>query len=68
VVFLGSSCRETAKNAIKKIDGKDERKKVLFLFSHFFQPEVLDMRGFSPKIFFMVFFRTPLVEKDTKTP
>jgi hypothetical protein len=22
VVFLGSSCRETAKNAIKKIDGK----------------------------------------------
>jgi hypothetical protein len=31
MVFLGSSCRETAKNAIKKNSmGKDERKKVFF--------------------------------------
>jgi hypothetical protein len=33
VVFLGSSCRETAKNAIKKNSmekRKDERKKVCF--------------------------------------
>jgi hypothetical protein len=35
MVFLGSSCRETAKNAIKKMSmGKDERKKVFF-FSTF---------------------------------
>jgi hypothetical protein len=35
MVFLGSSCRETAKNAIKKNSmGKDERKKVFF-FSTF---------------------------------
>jgi hypothetical protein len=31
MVFLGSSCRETAKNAIKKSMGKDNRKKVFFL-------------------------------------
>jgi hypothetical protein len=31
MVFLGSSCRETAKNAIKKMSlGKDERKKVFY--------------------------------------
>jgi hypothetical protein len=34
MVFLGSSCRETAKNAIKKPKGKDDRKKVFF-FSTF---------------------------------
>jgi hypothetical protein len=34
VVFLGSSCRETAKNAIKKIDGK-RRKETSFFFSTF---------------------------------
>jgi hypothetical protein len=31
VVFVGSPCRETAKNAIKqKLKGKDDRKKVFF--------------------------------------
>jgi hypothetical protein len=41
VVFLGSSYRETAKNAIKKIDGKNERKKGFF--SQLFRPKVFDM-------------------------
>jgi hypothetical protein len=31
MVFWGSSCRETAKNAIKQVDGDDDRKKVFFL-------------------------------------
>jgi hypothetical protein len=30
MVFLGSSCRETAKNAIKKIDGKRREEKSVF--------------------------------------
>jgi hypothetical protein len=31
MVFLGSSCRKkTAKNAVKKVDGKDDRKQVFF--------------------------------------
>jgi hypothetical protein len=30
MVFLGSSCRETAKNAIKKIDGKRRKEKSFF--------------------------------------
>jgi hypothetical protein len=34
MVFFGSSCRETAKNAIKKIDGKRRQEKS-FLFSTF---------------------------------
>jgi hypothetical protein len=34
VVFLGSSCRETAKNAIKKIKKGKDRKQVVF-FSTF---------------------------------
>jgi hypothetical protein len=46
MVFLGSSCRETAKNAIKNSKGKDDRKKVFFLstfsaksFGHGFPPK-----------------------------
>jgi hypothetical protein len=42
VVFLGSSCRETAKKTIKKKSmGKDERKKVVF--SQLFRPKAFDM-------------------------
>ena len=52
MVFLGSSCRETAKNAIKKNSmGKDERKKVFF--SQLFRPKVFDM--YFPKTFYGVF-------------
>jgi hypothetical protein len=34
MVFLGSSCRETAKNATKKIDG-ERRQEKMFFFSTF---------------------------------
>jgi hypothetical protein len=51
-VFLGSSCRETAKNAIKKKSmGKDERKKVFF--PQIFRPKVFDMY-FPQKVFYGV--------------
>jgi hypothetical protein len=65
MVFLGSSCRETAKNAIKKKStGKDDRKKVFF--SQLFRPKVFDM-DFLQKVFYGV-FELPLFEKRTKTP
>jgi hypothetical protein len=41
MVFLGSSCRETAKNAIKKSMGKDERKNK----SQLFGPKVKSFYG-----------------------
>jgi hypothetical protein len=53
MVFLGSSCRETAKNAIKIISmGKDERKKVVF--SQLFRPKVFVI-DFPQKVFYGVF-------------
>jgi hypothetical protein len=49
VVFLGSSCRETAKNAIKKSMGKDDREK-----------KTLNFFGFPPKQkVFVVFLSSP---------
>jgi hypothetical protein len=56
MVFLGSSCRETAKNAIIFFSmGKDERKKVFF--PQLFRPEVFDI-DFPQKVF-MVFLNSP---------
>jgi hypothetical protein len=58
VVFLGSSCRETAKNAIKKIGGKMENttgKNIFFL--NFFGQKLLTWT--SPKRFLLVFLNSP---------
>jgi hypothetical protein len=57
VVFLGPSCRETAKNAIEK--NRRGKKNQLFW------PKAL--HGLPQKVF-MAFVFTPLVEKLTKTP
>jgi hypothetical protein len=62
VVFLGSSCRETAKNAIKKSMGKDDRKKVFF--SQLFRPKAFDM-DFPQKVFCGV-FELPLLRNAQK--
>jgi hypothetical protein len=63
MVFLGSSCRETAKNAIKKNSmGKDERKKVFF--SQLFRPKVFDI-DFPKKVFNGV-FELPLLRNAQK--
>jgi hypothetical protein len=63
VVFLGSSCRETAKNAIKKKSkGKDDRKKVFF--SQLFRPKAFDM-DFPQKVFCGV-FELPLLRNAQK--
>ena len=63
MVFLGSSCRETAKNAIKKKSmGKDERKKVFF--PQLFRPKVFDMY-FPQKVFYGV-FEPPLLRNAQK--
>jgi hypothetical protein len=65
MVFLGSSCRETAKNAIKKKSmGKDDRKKVFF--PQLFRPKVFDM-DFPPKVFYGV-FELPLLRNAQKKP
>jgi hypothetical protein len=62
MVFLGSSCRETAKNAIKIISmGKDERKKKN---SQLFRPKVFDI-DFPQKVFFG-FFELPLLRNAQK--
>jgi hypothetical protein len=50
VVFLGSSCRETAKNTIKKIEGKRRQEKKNL---NFFGQKFLTRP--SPKTFFGVF-------------
>jgi hypothetical protein len=70
MVFLGSSCRETAKNAIKKNSmGKNERKKVFF--SQLFRPKVLLFRpkvfdiDFPQKVFYGV-FELPLLRNAQK--
>ena len=52
MVFLGSSCRETAKNAIKKSMEKS-------FFSQLFRPKVFDM-DFHQKVFYGV-FKLPLL-------
>jgi hypothetical protein len=60
MVFLGSSCRETAKNAINnrwlKTKGKKE--------SQFFRPKVFDM-DFPQKVFYRV-FELPLLRNAQK--
>jgi hypothetical protein len=50
-VFLGSSCRETAKKAIKKMEGKTTGKS---FFLSTFSAKVSDM-GFLQKVFYGVF-------------
>jgi hypothetical protein len=60
MVFLGSSCRETAKNAIKKIEGKRRQD----CFSQLFRPKVFDM-DFPPKEFYGV-FELPLLRNAQK--
>jgi predicted Rossmann fold nucleotide-binding protein DprA/Smf involved in DNA uptake len=58
MVFLGSSCRETAKNAIKKESmGKDDRN---------FPPKVFDM-DFPPKVLMVNgVFELPLLRNAQK--
>jgi hypothetical protein len=56
MVFLGSSCRETAKNAIKQIDGK--RRKEKSFFSQLFRPKAFDMDF--PQFFFYGVSELPL--------
>jgi hypothetical protein len=60
MVILGSSCRETVNNAIKKIDGKIRKEKSVF--SQLFRPKVFDM-DFPQKVFNGV-FELPLLEKN----
>jgi hypothetical protein len=62
MVFLGSSCRETAKNAIKKSMGKDDRKEDFF--PQLFRPKVFDM-DFPQKVFYGV-FEPPLLRNAQK--
>jgi hypothetical protein len=62
MVFLGSSCRELAKNAIKEADGKRRQEKVFF--SQLFRPKVFDM-DFPQKVFFGV-FELPLLRNAQK--
>jgi hypothetical protein len=62
IVFLGSSCRETAKNAIKIISmGKDERKKEN---PQLFRPKVFDI-DFPQKVVYGV-FELPLFRNAQK--
>jgi hypothetical protein len=63
MVFLGSSCRETAKNAIKKVDGK-RRQEFFFLNFFGFRPKVFDM-DFPQKVFYGV-FELPLLRNAQK--
>jgi hypothetical protein len=60
--FLGSSCRETAKNAINKTMGKDDRGKVFF--SQPFSAKSF-WHGLSPKSFYGV-FELPLLRNAQK--
>jgi hypothetical protein len=63
MVFLGSSCRETAKNAIKNSRKKKTKGKKLF-FSQLFRPKVFDM-DFPQKVFYGV-FELPLLRNAQK--
>jgi hypothetical protein len=62
-VFLGSSCRETAKNAMKKKSmRKDDRKKDFF--PQLFRPEAFDM-DFPQRVLYGV-FELPLLRNPQK--
>jgi hypothetical protein len=61
MVFLGSSCRETAKNAIKKINGKYDREKKN---PQLFRPKVVHMDCFQ-NVFNGV-FELPLLRNAQK--
>ena len=63
MVFLGSSCRETAKNAIKKIRWEKTKGKKFF-FSQLFRPKVFDI-DFPQKVFYGV-FELPLPRKKSQ--
>jgi hypothetical protein len=62
MVFLGSSCRETAKNAIKNRREKTTGKK--FFFSQLFWPKAFDMDF--PQIVFDGVFELPLLRNAQK--
>jgi hypothetical protein len=55
VVFLSSSCRETVKNAIKKIKGEKRQEKSFFSLNFFAKK---NRHGLPPKSF-MVFLNSP---------
>jgi hypothetical protein len=63
MVFFGSSCRETAKNAIKKIRWEKTKGKKFF-FSQLFRPKVFGI-DFPQKVFYGV-FELPLLRKAQK--
>jgi hypothetical protein len=65
MAFLGSSCRETAKNAIKTIEGEIRQEGSFFFSSQLF-PKVFDM-DFPQKLFDGV-FELPLLRNALKTP
>jgi hypothetical protein len=65
MLFWGSSCRETAKNAIKQIDRKRRQEKSFFSLNFFGQkPKVFDM-DFPQKGFYGV-FELPLLGNAQK--
>jgi hypothetical protein len=63
VVFLGSSCRETAKNAIKKIRWEKTKGKKFF-FSQLFRPKAFDIDFPQKKIYGV--FELPLLRNAQK--
>jgi hypothetical protein len=63
MVFLGSSCRETAKNAIKQSRWENTTGK-RFFFSQLFRPKVFDM-DFPQKVFYSA-FELPLLRNAQK--
>jgi hypothetical protein len=63
MVFLGSSCRETAKNAIKTIEGK-RRQETSFFSLNYFRPKAFDMK-FPQKVVYGV-FELPLLRNAQK--
>jgi hypothetical protein len=63
MVFLGSSCRETAKNAIKNFRWEKTKGKKFF-FPQLFRPKVFDI-GFPQKGFYGV-FELPLLRNAQK--
>jgi hypothetical protein len=65
MVFLGSSCRETAKNAIKKIDGKRRKEKSFFSLNFFGQKVVCGVSQRPQKSFCGV-FELPLMRNAQK--
>jgi hypothetical protein len=63
MVLLGSSCRETAKNAIKNNRWENTTGKKFF-FLNFFRPKVFDM--YFPKKVFNGVFELPLLRNSQK--